>query len=300
MIFRALVYLPFPSPPDAAGGGVDLAAALTQLSIDVASMRQEMATAAATAAAQAARAHILSLVVQPLAPARSSLRSEETARSDHDARIALKKRVIEYYGLGVDLAGSDSALWRSRTMLCDSTSVALPFEACTLAHIWPKDKQRFADAISMELKLPDNFYGEPRNYLVLPRDAHTAFDSEALLLVPTRSGAIRVRKWRVDVLKKGESDALGKYYDKLLQWPTSSSASPCLPFMRLMAWRMMTAVREAPVVSSSASAGFEPSEVIDDVMASSSSSEGNAALKSLILRYNLIEAQPQRRSVPLA
>ena len=78
--------------------------------------------------------------------------------------------------------------------------LVLPFAACTLVHIWPKEQASAASEIATELKLPEGFFTEPRSFLVLPKDVHDAFDSEALLFLPSRSG-ILVRKWRTYVLR---------------------------------------------------------------------------------------------------
>lgn len=153
---------------------------------------------------------------------------------EHDARILAKKSAIEYYGLGVVVGDADTSVWKCHTMLPEREPVeGIPFSACNLAHIWPVEMIRQADEIAAELKLPDGFFAEPRNYLVLPRIVHVAFDSEAVLLVPKRDGTVVVRKWRADKLTAKDAESLSPYYNQTLQWPNSAKA-PCVPFMRLL------------------------------------------------------------------
>ena len=206
---------------------------------------EELSISTAVAAAlakHAARDRLRGLFIEPTSP--SSLRSSEKRAAAEVVRVALKKRVLEYYGLGVNL---EHEPWTARTMLCQPGAEPLPFGQCDLAHIWPKERQRDADAICSELKLEEGFFDEPRNYLVLPRDAALAFDREALILLPSRRGGIKVRRWRTEtVLPTTAASLVSAYNGKELQWPTRLIASPCVPFMRLLAWRMLSAFRKRP------------------------------------------------------
>jgi hypothetical protein len=205
----------------------------------------ELSISTAVAAALAkhvARDRLRGLFIEPTSP--SSLRSSEKRAAAEVVLVALKKRVLEYYGLGVNL---EHEPWTARTMLCQPGAEPLPFGQCDLAHIWPKERQRDADAICSELKLEEGFCDEPRNYLVLPRDAAVAFDREALILLPSRRGGIKVRRWRTETVLPTTAASLVSAYDgKELQWPTRLIASPCVPFMRLLAWRMLSAFRKRP------------------------------------------------------
>jgi hypothetical protein len=128
----------------------------------------------------------------------------------------------------------------------------IPFSACSLAHIWPVEMGRQAEEIATELRLPEGFFSEPRNFLVLPRPVHVAFDNEAVLFVPSRDGTITVRKWREDKLTAEDAEKLAPYYNQVFCWPKLNEAHPCVPFMRLLAWRMMIASHFLPAAALSA------------------------------------------------
>ena len=240
-------------------------------------------------AEKADRDRIERLIVQP-APAAKQSPSVTTEQSlGHDARILLKKGAIEYYGLGVTMTGTDSSAWKCHTMLGENEPVeGIPFSACDLAHIWPVEMSRQADEIAADLKLPDGFFTEPRNFLVLPRIVHVAFDSEAVLLVPKRDGTVVVRQWRADKLSAKDAENLAPYYNQTLRWSNLAEA-PCVPFMRLLVWRMMMASRAFPAATRSASDTHSDAlEWREEALLASATVEANAALKSLIGRYNLI------------
>ena len=52
------------------------------------------------------------------------------------------------------------------------------------------------------MALPPDFYTHPRNFLLLPRDVHEAFDAGLLGFVPSRD-AIVVRVFRRERLSPG-------------------------------------------------------------------------------------------------
>ena len=66
-----------------------------------------------------------------------------------------------------------------------------------LSHIWPREMERLVDDAA-ELRLPEEFYLSPRSYLILPRQLERAFDKMAVILIPSHSGDITVRRWRSD------------------------------------------------------------------------------------------------------
>jgi hypothetical protein len=55
-----------------------------------------------------------------------------------------------------------------------------PVNDVTLAHIWPASYTNWGDLCS-ELALPPDFYKDPRNFLLLPRDVHELFDHGACM-----------------------------------------------------------------------------------------------------------------------
>lgn len=197
--------------------------------------------------------------------------------------MELKVRVLEYYGLLVSRVGDDKKGWTAHTMLDDVGSAPLPLGACTLAHIWPAEQGHLADQIASELKLPEGFYNDPRNYLILPTDAHDGFDNHSLLFLPAADGTIKVRRWRVEERSPEEAAAVAKYDGRKLTWPTQGRAAPHLPFMRLMAFRMLSAMTKRPVA--------EPDVVLDmektAALNASVATAGNEAVRDLCGRLSL-------------
>ncbi len=224
------------------------------------------------------------LIVRPTAPSRSSPSRTSARAADEQQRIELKVRVLQYYGLLVSSEGTDKKLWTARTMLHSSSDTPLPLEACTLAHIWPSEQEMLASEIAAQLQLPAGFYLNPRNYLILPKDAHDGFDNQSLLLLPQSNGSIAVRKWRTEDRSPEEATAIAKYYGRELWWPNKDSTSPNIPFMRLLAFRMISAKQQRPADEPDAVLGTEQEAALN----ASVTSEGNAAVRELCGRLSLL------------
>jgi hypothetical protein len=108
-------------------------------------------------------------------------------------RRAFKASVAAWYGL--DTAGDDD-------VLVDMLGVPRRFDQVTLAHIWPASYGNFSEYAS-EMALPSDFHLQPRNFLLLPRDVHDAFDAGKLGFVPAREGHFTARVFRRDGLSDG-------------------------------------------------------------------------------------------------
>lgn len=184
-------------------------------------------------------ARLRDLLLPPTTPSKSSMGRAAAEKAHNDERVRIKKAAIKYYGLDIYMEGDDSTQWRARTM---AGGPELPFEACDMAHIWPSEKAHLADEAAVELGLPVGFYKSPRNYLILPRALHVAFDKEAVLLLPSTGGDIVVRKWRVELLSEREAGEVEQYYGTTLDWPLRRVHGPHLPFMRVMAHKMLCAL----------------------------------------------------------
>lgn len=227
---------------------------------------------------EAEKARLVRLIVQPRAPSKSSP-SRKTARdAEETARIQLKIKTLNYYGLIVKRDGEVKD-WRAHTMLDAEGTPALPLEACTLAHLWPSELGKEASQIAEELHLPEGFYMDPRNFLILPRDLHEGFDNLALIFLPNRDGNIMVRKWQLEHRSLEEQEALGKYFDRQLMWPEKASVTPHLPFMRLVAFRMMCAKHKKPM---------DDPQLFAAALNASVSSRGNEGVSELSARLGLM------------
>jgi hypothetical protein len=158
--------------------------------------------------AELQKAVLQSLLYKPTAPTKS-VKSGASRRTEQDDRFNMKVRAFDYYGLFVNRSAPDAKDWTARTMLDDEDSPPRPFGECTLAHIWPKEQEPVASRLASELRLPEGFSADPRNFLVLPRDAHDGFDNEALIFIPTRDG-IKVRAWRSEVMIPAGVEAIKK------------------------------------------------------------------------------------------
>jgi len=216
-------------------GQDQLASGQRELEAKVAKVSAEMAAAKA----QAELVRLQKLVIKPGAPSKSSPSRASSHSAAETNRFNLKMQVLQHYGLLVSNEGADKKLWRARTMLHAAGADPLPLDACTLAHIWPAEYAWLASEIAAELALPEGFCDDPRNYLILPKDAHDGFDNESLIFLPAADGRIRVRKWRLEDRSPEEAAFVAKYHGLELAWPEKNATPPHMPIMRLMAFRMM-------------------------------------------------------------
>ena len=265
----------------------DIAAEIRNLATgqqELATGQQELKAKFEASEAKAEKARISRFIIQPGPPSKSSPSRASLRELAEDKRNDIKAEVLDYYGLLVNCEGSDKKLWTAHTMLDTPDSPPLPLKACTLAHIWPKEQAMLASELAAELELPDGFYTQPRNYLILPRDAHEGFDNEALMFVPSANGSIKVRKWRVEDRSDDEAASLAKYFGRELTWPNKQTASPSLPFMRLLAFRMMSAGKSRPVGEPDGISLTEQEAALN----SSVTSAGNEAVRDLCGRLSLL------------
>ena len=90
-------------------------------------------------------------------------------------RTDFKAEVARFYGLNSKLKG----------MVYNMLGELVPFSEATLAYIWPASYTNWGDACEA-LALPGEFYKEPRNYLLLPKAIHDAFDHGHLIFTPSK------------------------------------------------------------------------------------------------------------------
>jgi len=171
-------------------------------------------------------------------------------------RLLFKKVVAAYYGLTVK--GNTYML---RNMLGDVT----PFSKVTLAHIWPASYTNWGEGCE-NLAMPPEFYKNPRNFLLLTRSLHKAFDNGHVVLMPSR---------RHITIRFINREALDGKLDKALDGrklfiPRRGAA----PYKRQLAYFAMLAqgnIRDGAVVESD----------VRGSLSASGSKTGNAVVQEL-------------------
>lgn len=163
-------------------------------------------------------------------------------------RKKFKRDVAAYYGLTVP--GDDN-------MLVDMLGSQQRFIDVTLAHIWPSALMDVSPDFARELTLPADFHTSPRNYLLLPKDLHDAFDDGRVAFIPTRDSVI-IRDFR--------GGAFSVLSGRTLHLPRGCEGR--IPFKRLLSWfawvakgsSLFSRQRSTSVGASSSSSGNEAFE----------------------------------------
>ena len=205
------------------------------------------------------RAELERLIIRPTLSNASSPSSTSTsggARSPRaHERLQLKRDVISFYGLW-DPATEHLAEVSSRrvfTMLSPSSPRAsVTFKDATLAHIWPSALARESDLLRQQLGLPPAFHVHVRNFLILDRAVELAFDADALLLLPARAKSpapptVRARAFRIEHQAAAADGGvaaralIASLAGHELHLPRAGEGR--VPFMRLLAWKALSALR---------------------------------------------------------
>ena len=171
-------------------------------------------------------------------------------------RFDLKVATIDYYGLWASHDGDDSAQWTVHPMLSDTTPLddgkptPVPFRDAILSHVWHSKNTRETDELAALLGLPPEFSVEPRNFLVLPKFFESMYDSDKLLLLPRRgqppSVAARLNWAPGGMLPPGEPQQRLRAYCEtapLLFLPLAAAATPHVPWLRVLGWKALSAIR---------------------------------------------------------
>ena len=171
-----------------------------------------------------------------------------------------KASVAEFYGLScADSPGE----------LVDMLGVRRPFLEVELAHLWPASFQNFG-SFAAEMALPANFHATERNYLLLPKDLHQAFDSAKVCFIPCSAG-IRLRVLRPE----GLCARVAAMDGELLHLPSAAANPSRVPFKRILGW-MAWLAKGASALAPAAE------REMSEALGASASAEGNAALRSLV------------------
>lgn len=178
-------------------------------------------------------------------------------------RVAFKQEVAEFYGLTSLLPGTMLDMFNNRRFKNN----------VTLAHIWPASYTNWEEPCN-ELALPEGFHRDPRNFLLLPRDVHTAFDLGRIIFVPSTTHITCY------VLPGHHlSKRVRKLHGKALHLPKHDAGG--VPYKRQLAYFALRAKGRA-VVDASIQASLEAA------MSASADASGNAALQELERRMRAI------------
>ena len=154
---------------------------------------------------------------------------------------------------------------------------SVPYKDAILSHIWPSSQAGEARAIGAVLRLPRDFHVSERNFLILPKAVERLFDADALLLFPSR-GPPRAATFRTGTVENAplaDQPAVAQYVGRTLYLPKEAEGK--VPFMRLLGWKAVSAVR----AEAEAAAAVEalPADLELD---SSRDAEGVAAVSRLV------------------
>ena len=247
-----------PGEPGAAaggGGGFAAAAGVQAAAGGVAAGREGSALAVLAGAvarleAREARRDFERLFIPPIfkPPSFGSSRSPRQELR----HCGLKEETIDFYGLWADKAARTvyTMLAGPGDDVAAAHPAAVPFSEAKLAHICPSSKANDSRFLSDLLHLPANFRVQPRNFLILSGEAKAAFDSEALLLFPSRGPPLSAttRLYRTDRISgatvddtAGKRARLAHFARRQLYLPRAGEGRE--PFMRLLAWKVVLSLR---------------------------------------------------------
>ena len=188
----------------------------------------------------------------------SSTDSPNSPPLSQSVRRAFKAHVAEFYGL--NHPGDPHSL-------TDMLGKKRVFADVTLAHIWPDSYKNVAE-FAREMALPSDFYSEPRNFLLLPKDVHDAFDDGKIGFIPARE------QFTLRVFNRvGLADGITALDGSILHLPRECEGR--VPYKRILGWFAWLA-KGATVVSPQVRAELEAS------MSASADINGNDSLKVLV------------------
>ena len=183
--------------------------------------------------------------------------SSPSGRSAKIERVDFKRSVAAFYGLTHE----------DGSKLFDMLGVARRFDEVTLAHVWPASYQNFGD-YARQMALPADFHRNPRNFLLLDRELHVAFDDGRVAFLPSRDG-VKVRVLR----RAGLSETILALDGRALHLP--EKANGAVPFKRTLGWF-------AWLAKGASRCSDEVLGELDASVSASASAEGNDGLRRLV------------------
>ena len=204
----------------------------------------------------------------PSSPGTSVSGTTRTSGSGRSLSSTFKDNVYDFYGLH-----------RGKHMLGEGR--------CTVAHLWPSSNTGFVSRVGELLGLPAGFMEEPRNYLVLPQDLHTAFDEGVVVFLPrAQLLTVRVLAQRLGRIRSPtKREAVASYHGRVLAWPNTAAS----PFTRLLAWH-------AWCVRGSQLLGHEVDYEFDAALSLTQSSAAKARVAGAVDQYSALGLLPPRRA----
>jgi hypothetical protein len=137
------------------------------------------------------------------------------------------------------------------------------------------------------LGLPEAFHLCERNFLVFHKAAESAFDADALLLLPIRAeppappGA-RARSFRLADYRTAEADggaearaAVAALSGRAIFLPLAAAGR--VPFLRLLAWKAVSALRAGAEADEGAAAAIPPEIDVDATLSRGRDSHGQGS-----------------------
>ena len=240
------------------------------------------------------KAQLERLLIRPTFSVASSGSGARSPKTESE-RFQLKVAVIGFYGLWDPATAelTDIASRRVFTMLppagaaADGGSISVSFKEAILSHIWPSSLASESDAMRRLLGLPEAFHLCERNFLVLHKAAESAFDADALLLLPIRAeppappGA-RARVFRLADYRTAEADsgakarvAVAALSGRALFLPRAADGR--VPFLRLLAWKAVSALRAGAEADEGAAAAIPPEIDVDATLSRGRDSHGRGS-----------------------
>ncbi len=145
--------------------------------------------------------------------------SASSTRSPRAAARATKEAVAAFYGLQ-DPQGDNN-------YLLDMLGTRRLFSEVTLAHLFPRSYENFHEFASF-LSLPRDFNTNPRNFLLIDRELHTAFDDGLVGFIPKNGDFPIIRVFQLSRVSRRVADLDGQR----LRWPKEAAK----PYYRILGW----------------------------------------------------------------
>lgn len=149
--------------------------------------------------------------------------------------------------------------------LVDMLGSRAPFHSVTRAHLYPRSFTNFHQFASY-MSLPPDFNTNPRNFLLLDKELHDAFDAGFVGFLP-RSGAFVIRVFRPTRVSLRVANLNGQQ----LRWSNAASQ----PYRRILGWF-------AWLARGTDESTVETANELEAALDASDNPDGNTALRQAI------------------